>query len=85
MDVCYKVPLAVNNTYKLIVEHDVTHAVTEQEPRATMAKRAQDTLATEQIDAGADRGDYHGDAVKQCREAGILPSISKPHTSAKST
>jgi len=68
----------------LIVDHAVTNDVTDQERLATMAKRAKDTLETAQIDAVADMGDYNGDEVKKCLEAGIIPSISQPNPSANS-
>jgi len=84
IDVCYNVQLAVDNKYKLIVDHEVTNEVTDQEQLATMAKRAKDTLETAQIDAVADMGYYNGDEVKKCLEAGIIPYISKPNTSANS-
>src|SRR5262245_21806539 len=84
IDVCYNVQLAVDNKYKLIVDHEVTNDVTDQEQLATMAKRAKDTLETEQIDAVADMGYYNGDEVKKCLEAGIIPYISQPNTSANS-
>jgi transposase len=84
IDVCYNVQIAVDNKYKLIVEHEVTNEVTDQEQLATLAKRAKDTLATGQIEAVAEMGYYNGDEVKKCIEAGIIPSIAKPHTSANS-
>ena len=84
IEVCYNVQIAVDNKHKLIVDHEVTNEVTDQEPLATMAKRAKDTLTTEQIDAVADMGYYNGDEVKQCLEAGITPYISKPNTAANS-
>ena len=84
IDVCYNVQIAVDNKHKLIVEHEVTNEVTDQEQLATMAKRAKDMLETEQIDAVADMGYYNGDEVKKCLEAGITPYISKPNTSANS-
>jgi hypothetical protein len=49
-----------------------------------MAKRAKDTLETEQLEAVADMGYYNGDEVKKCLEAGVIPYISKPKTSANS-
>ena len=84
IDVCYNVQLAVDNKHKLIVDHEVTNAVTDLDQLATMAKRAKDTLATEQIEAVADMGYYNGDEVKQCLTDGIVPYIPKPNTSANS-
>jgi transposase len=84
IDVCYNVQLAVDNKYKLIVEHEVTNAVTDLDQLATMANRAKDTLETEQIEAVADMGYYNGDEVKKCLDDGIVPYIPKPNTSANS-
>jgi len=84
IDVCYNVQLAVDNKHKLIVDHEVTNAVTDLEQLATMAQRAKDTLATEQLEAVADMGYYNGDEVKKCLDEGIVPYIPKPNTSANS-
>jgi transposase len=81
-DVCYNVQLAVDHQHKLIVEHEVTNDVTDQEQLATMATRARATLETDQLDAIADMGYYNGDEVKKCLEQGIVPYIPKPNTSA---
>jgi hypothetical protein len=83
-EVWYNVQLAVENTYTLIVDHDVPNEVTDQEQLATMAQRAQDPLETAQLDVVAEMGYYKGDEVKQCLEAGIIPDISQPNTSANS-
>ena len=84
IDVCFNGHIAVDKKHKLIVEHDVTNEVTDQEQRATMAKRAQDMLETEQSDAGAAMGSDHGDDVQKGLEAGSTPDISKPNTLANS-
>jgi transposase len=82
--VCYNVQMAVDNKHQLLVAHAGTNEVTDQEPLATMAKRAKDTLTTEPRDAVADMGYDKGDEVKQGLEAGITPYISKPNTAANS-
>jgi len=84
IDVCYNVQIAVDNKYKLIVDHEVTNEVTDQDQLATRAKCAKETLATEQIEAVADMGYYNGDEVKKCLDDGIVPYIPKPNTSAHS-
>ena len=85
IDVCYNGQIAVENKYKLSVDHEVTHAVTALEQLATMAKRAKETLATEQLEAVADMGYYNGDEGKTCLDEGMVPSLPKPTTSANST
>jgi hypothetical protein len=83
-DVCYNVQVAVDHQHKLIVEHEVTNDVTDQDQLAAMATRAKDTLDTDRVDALADMGYYNGDEVKKCLDEGIVPYIPKPNTSANS-
>jgi hypothetical protein len=85
IDVCDNGHIAVDNKYTLIVDHDVTHAVTDLAQLATMAKRAKATLATKQREAVAAMGYDKGDAVKKCLDEGIVPYIPQPNTSANST
>src|SRR5262249_19674345 len=84
IDVCYNVQIAVDQRHKLIVEHEVTNEVTDQEQLATMAIRTKATLATNQVEAVADMGYYNGAEVKKCLDNGIVPYIPKPNTSANS-
>jgi hypothetical protein len=81
-DVCDNVQVAVDHQHKLIVEHEVTNDVTDQDQLAAMATRAQAILEPDHLDALADMGYYNGDEVKQCWADGIVPYIPKPNTSA---
>lgn len=83
-DVCYNVQIAVDHQYKLIVAHEVTNDVTDQDQLAAMATRAKTMLETDHLDALADMGYYNGDEVKKCLDEGIVPYIPKPNTSANS-
>lgn len=85
IDVCDHVQVAVAAKHTLIVEHDVTHDVTDQDQLATLATCAKATLETDHVDALADMGYYNGDEVKKCLAEGIVPSIPKPNTSANTT
>jgi transposase len=76
------VQTTVDPKYKLIVDHEVTNAVTDRDLLSTMAMRAKDLLGVDELEALADMGYYHGKEVKACLEAGITPFIPKPHTSA---
>ncbi len=67
--------------HKLIVEHAVTNAVTDQDQLSPMAIRAKEVLGVETLDVVTDVGYYDGEEVKACLEAGITPYIAKPHTS----
>lgn len=80
-DVCYNVQIAVDHKHKLIVEHEVTNEVTDQNQLAEMAKRSKETLETDHLEVTADMGYYNGDEVKKCLEDGIIPYIPKPNTS----
>jgi transposase len=81
VDVCYNVEVVVDSKHKLIVTHEVTSDVTDQDQLASMAKQAKDVLGVEELDAVADKGFYNGEQVKQCDKAGIRAHIAKPHTS----
>jgi transposase len=79
--VAYNVQTAVDSKHKLIVAHDVTNAVTDQNQLAGMACRAKAVLGVETLAAIADQGYFDGAEVKRCLEAGITPYVAKPHTS----
>ncbi len=81
VDVCYNVEVVVDSKHKLIVTHEVTTDVTDQDQLAPMAKQAKAVLGVEEVDALADKGFYNGEQVKQCDAAAIHAYISKPHTS----
>jgi hypothetical protein len=81
-DVCYNVQVAVDPKHKLIVDHEVTNAVTDLNLLSYMAKRVKDLLSLNELEVLADMGYYHGKEVKACLEAGITPYIPKPRTSA---
>ena len=78
IDVCYHVQMAVDAKHQLIVAHEVTNAVTDQDQLATMAKQAKEVLDTDYLEVLTDLGYYNGDEVKKCLEDGIVPYISKP-------
>jgi transposase len=81
VDVCYNVEVVVDAKHKLIITHEVTSAVTDQDQLAPMAKAAKELLEVAQLEAVADKGFYNGEQVKQCDEADIRAYVAKPHTS----
>ncbi len=81
-DVAYNVQLSVDAKHKLILDHEVTNAVTDRHLLSCMAIRAKDLLGVDQLEVLADMGYYHGKEVKDCLQEGITPFIPKPHTSA---
>ena len=74
--------VAVDSKHKLIVEQEVSNAVTDQNQLSTTAIAAKETLGVDKIDLAADRGYYDGPEVKTCEAAGITCYIAKPLTSA---
>jgi len=80
--VCYNVQTAVDAKHKLIVAQDVTNAPTDQHNLSPMALAAQEALECTELHVLADRGYYSGPEVVACLDAGITPTIPKPHTSA---
>jgi transposase len=81
VDVCYNVEVVVDAKHKLIVTHEVTSAVTDQDQLAPMAIQAKELLEVAELDAVADKGFSNGEQVKHCDEADIRAYIAKPHTS----
>jgi len=84
-DVCDHGQVAVDHPHTLIVDHAVTHEVTDQDQLAAMATRATIMLEPEHLDALADMGYYNGDDVKKGLDEGIVPDIPKPNPAANST
>jgi transposase len=81
-EVCYNVQTAVDAKHKLIVEHQVTNAVTDMGQLTPVAVTAKQTLGVEYLAVVADMGYYWGAQVKECAEAGITAYIPKALTSA---
>jgi len=81
-DVGYNVQVAVDPRHKLIVDHQVTQAVTERGLLSEMALRAKQALGVDRLEVLTDMGYYDGQQVKTCLEANITPYIPKPNTSA---
>jgi len=77
----YNVQFTTDAKYKLIVDHEVTNDVTDQNQLSAMALRAKEVFGVERLDALADSGFYDGEQIKACIDAGITPWVPKPHTS----
>lgn len=80
-EVGYNVQMAVDDKHHLIVEEDVTNAVTDRDQLSRMAIKAKGALGVDRLKVVADKGYYHGKEIKACEEAGIEPYVSKPLTS----
>jgi transposase len=80
--VAYNVQISVDAKHKLILDHQVTQAISDQHLLASMAKRAKALLGVDSLEVLADRGYFDGEQIKQCLEAAITPWVPKPLTSA---
>jgi hypothetical protein len=79
------VQIAVDRQQKLMVEQDVTHAITADAQRSPLAMSAKETLGVAQMRAVAAMGYAHGQERTACAEAGIEASVPTPSTSADTT
>jgi hypothetical protein len=81
IEVCSNGQTAVDSKPKLMVANDVTHATSDRDSLSPMALQAQDILGSP-VEAVADVGSSHGEAVTTCLAAEITPYMARPSTSA---
>jgi hypothetical protein len=77
----YNVQSAVETQHHLIVAHEVTNHGYDRDALSMMAHAARDEMASETIEAVADKGYYKGEEIVACEQAGIAVTVAKPHTS----
>jgi len=77
----YNVQSVVETKHHLIVAHEVTNLGYDREALSMMANAAKDVMASDEIEAIADKGYYKGEEIVACERAGIAVTVSKPHTS----
>ena len=77
----YNVQTAVDPTYHLIVDHDVTNLGHDRTQLTNMARKAKQAMGCEPITALADRGYFNGEQIVQCEQLGIETLVPKPQTS----
>ncbi len=77
----YNVQTAVETKHHLIVAHEVTTNGYDRDALAMMARAAQKAMASDEIEAIADKGYYKGEEIVACEQDGIAVTVSKPHTS----
>jgi len=75
IEVCYNLQISVDEKHKLILDHEITNEVTDNNQLSKMAKRAKEVLGVEELEVLADKGYYDGDQIKECLENGIIPYI----------
>ena len=77
----YNVQNVVETKHHLIVAHEVTNLGYDRDALAMMANKARDAMASDTIEAIADKGYYKGEEIVACEQDGIAVTVSKPHTS----
>lgn len=77
----YNVQVAVETENHLIVTHEVTTSGSDRSQLARVGKAAKAVLATDRLDAVADRGYFNSPEILACHEAGITVTLPKPMTS----
>lgn len=77
----YNVQSAVETRHHLIVAHEVTNHGYDRDALSMMAHAAREVMATEKIEAIADKGYYKGEEIVVCEEDGIAVTVPKPNTS----
>ena len=82
IEVCYNVQTAVDAKHKLIVAADVTNAAGDRDQLSPMVAATQEVLPGATPVVVADQGYYHGAEIKRCVEAGAIPLVPRPLTSA---
>ena len=61
--------------------HEVTNVGHDRGQLFNMAKQAKEMIATDELDAVADRGYFRGEEILACDEAGITTYLPRPQTS----
>lgn len=77
----YNVQSVVETKHHLIVAHEVTNLGYDREALSMMAHAAKEVMASETIEAVADKGYYKGEEIVAAEQAGVAVIVSKPNTS----
>lgn len=77
----YNVQNVVETKHHLIVAHEVTNLGYDREALSMMAQAAKAAMASEKIEAVADKGYYKGEEIVAAEQAGVTVIVSKPNTS----
>ena len=77
----YNVQCVVEIKHHLLVAHEVTNHGYDRDALSMMAHAAKDVMASDAIEAIADKGYYKGEEIVACELDGIAVTVSKPHTS----
>lgn len=77
----YNVQSVVETKHHLIVAHEVTNHGYDRDALSMMARAAKDVMASDTIEAVADKGYYSGEEIVAAEHAGVAVTVSKPNTS----
>lgn len=80
IEVCYNVQTTVDARHKIIVDHETTNDVLDNNQLSKMAKRAKDVMEVEELEVLADKGYYDAVEIKECVDNGISPYIAEPES-----
>ena len=69
---------AVDCENHLIIAHDVTTSGSDRSRLASRPPQAKAVLDADVLDVVADRGDFKGEEIVACEEAGITATLPKP-------
>ena len=77
----YNVQSVVETKHHLIVAHEVTNHGYDRDALSMMARAAKDVMASEEIEAVADKGYYSGEEIVAAENIGVAVTVPKPNTS----
>lgn len=77
----YNVQTAVDSKHHIIVAHEVTKSGSDRAQLASMAKKAKQALAADELTVVVDRGYYNGKEILACEKAAITAYLPKNQTS----
>ncbi|MFC1725722.1 IS1182 family transposase [candidate division KSB1 bacterium] len=80
-DVSYNVQIATESKNKLIVSHEVTNDINDQNQLSNMAVKAKQFLGVEELEVVADKGYYKDMEIKKCYDEKIECYVPKPESS----
>ena len=77
----YNVQSVVETKHHLIVAHEVTNHGYDRDALAMMASAAKDVMASEKLEAVADKAYYRGEEIVAAEGLGVAVTVPKPNTS----
>jgi hypothetical protein len=80
--VSYNVQAAVDAKHSLVLDTEITNTTSDLNALGTMAIKAQEALAKNDLSVVADKGYHNGKEVLACDSIGVTAYVAKPLTSA---